>query len=138
MAKKVIYTAMIIIITIIGINISYYKTYAASAGIGGIVNQTIKSPSVNPDYYKPDSSDTAQGAEKVAEIGNTIIGTIQILGSILAVIVLVALGIKYMMGSVEEKAEYKKTMMPYVIGAIMVFGITNILSIIVSIASNLF
>ena len=131
MAKKVIYTAMIIIITIIGINISYYKTYAASAGIGGIVNQTIKSPSVNPDYYKPDSSDTAQGAEKVAEIGNTIIGTIQILGSI-------ALGIKYMMGSVEEKAEYKKTMMPYVIGAIMVFGITNILSIIVSIASNLF
>ena len=36
-------------------------------------------------------------------------------------IILVVLGIKYMMGSAEEKAEYKKTMIPYVVGAILIF-----------------
>ena len=42
-----------------------------------------------------------------------------------------------MIGSVEEKAEYKKTMGPYALGAVMVFAITNILSIIGLIARNI-
>ena len=42
-----------------------------------------------------------------------------------------------MMGSVEEKAEYKKTMTPYVIGAFMVFGITNIIAIIIDIVQGI-
>ncbi|MCI9110720.1 MAG: hypothetical protein HFH47_02775, partial [Bacilli bacterium] len=45
--------------------------------------------------------------------------------------------IKYMVGSVEEKASYKKSMMPYVLGAVMVFAITNLLGIIVNITNNL-
>ena len=32
------------------------------------------------------------------------------------------IGIKYIMGSVEEKAEYKQTMWPYVVGAILIFA----------------
>ena len=55
---------------------------------------------------------------------------ISIVGSGVAVIALIILGIKYMMGSVEEKAEYKKTMMPYVIGALMVFGASAIVGFI--------
>ncbi len=58
----------------------------------------------------------------------------QIIGSIISVICLVVIGIKYMMGSAEEKAEYKKTLMPYMIGAILIFAITNILSIIYDVA----
>ncbi len=37
------------------------------------------------------------------------------------VIILIAIGIKYMLGSVEEKVEYKKHMMPYVLGAFVLF-----------------
>ena len=55
---------------------------------------------------------------------------VAIVGSGIAVIALIVLGIKYMMGSVEEKAEYKKTMMPYVIGALMVFGASAIVGFI--------
>ena len=54
-------------------------------------------------------------------IGQKIIGAIQAIGSLVSVGILVVLGIKYMMGSAEEKAEYKKTMIPYLIGAVMVF-----------------
>lgn len=68
---------------------------------------------------------------------NVIIGVIQTVGSIVSVICLIVLGVKYMMGSVEEKAEYKKTLMPYMLGALMVFGISNILGIVYTIGISL-
>ena len=59
-------------------------------------------------------------------IGKRIIGMVQAIGSIVSVLVLVILGIKYMMGSAEEKAEYKKSMIPYLVGAVLVFGASAI------------
>lgn len=58
-------------------------------------------------------------------VGN-VLGFVQILGSAIAVIMIVVLGIKYMVGSVEEKADYKKTMIPYAVGAICIFAASNI------------
>lgn len=40
------------------------------------------------------------------------------------------LGIKYMMGSIEERASYKKSMLPYFIGAILLFGAVNITAVL--------
>lgn len=93
--------------------------------------------SFNPDDWAPDSTTDVTGADRLLNIGNTIIGFIRTVGSIASVIVLAVIGIKYMMGSVEEKAEYKQTMRPYLIGAVLVFGITNILAIIVNIGTSL-
>lgn len=93
---------------------------------------------INPNDYKPDNTKEAQNSEELAKMGNTIIGFLQILGSILSVAVLAVLGVKYMVGSVEERAEYKKNMMPYIIGAVMVFAITNLLKIIVDIVGSMF
>ena len=69
---------------------------------------------------------------------NVILGAIQIIGSLLSVICLIVLGIKYMMGSVEEKANYKKTLIPYVLGAIMVLGISNFINFIYEVATGVF
>ena len=55
----------------------------------------------------------------------------------MSVIVLIILGLKYMMGSVEEKAAYKKTLLPYVIGAALVFAASAIAGIIYSFSINL-
>ena len=77
------------------------------------------------------SSDIFQ--DKVGKI----LGVVQIVGSLVAVICLIVLGVKYMMGSVEEKAEYKKTLLPYFIGALMVFGITNLLNVIYKVMINM-
>lgn len=66
------------------------------------------------------------------------LGVFQVIGSVLAIICLIVLGIKYMMGSVEEKAQYKKTLLPYFIGALMVFGIGNLLEVVYYIAINIF
>ncbi len=66
-----------------------------------------------------------------------ILGVVQLVGSLAAVICLIVLGVKYMTGSVEEKAEYKKTLLPYFIGAMMVFGITNLLKVVYEVMINI-
>ena len=76
---------------------------------------------------------TANGATNVATIGGQIADIITTVGIVVAVIVILILGIKYMMGSASEKAEYKKTMIPYVVGAVLILGGSAIVKIIFSI-----
>lgn len=74
---------------------------------------------------------------EVKTIGNKIITIVSTIGSILSVVVIIILGIKYMLGSIEEKAEYKKTLMPYFIGAAMIFAASNIANVIYKLAIKL-
>lgn len=67
-----------------------------------------------------------------------ILSIVQVVASLAAVICLVILGVKYMTGSIEEKAQYKKTLMPYFIGAMMVFGISNFLVVIYNVTIAIF
>ena len=73
---------------------------------------------------------------KIESFGQTVIKIVTTVGSIASVIVLVVLGIKYMMGSAEEKAEYKKTLLPYIIGAVFVFAASTIASVIFNFANS--
>ena len=80
---------------------------------------------------------TSNAQEDITGIGNQIIGIITTVGVVVAVVILLVLGIKYMMGSASEKAEYKKTMIPYLVGAILIFGASAITQVVVNIASGL-
>lgn len=73
----------------------------------------------------------------INKVGNTVITVLSTIGSVVSVIVLVVLGIKYMIGSVEEKAEYKKTMIPYVVGAALVFAASAIAGIVYNVAQQI-
>ena len=68
-------------------------------------------------------------SEKVSERVATILGVIQWIGYGLAIGMLLYIGIKYMMAAANEKASLKQTLINYVIGAIIVFGITTIFTI---------
>ena len=96
----------------------------------GFVFAAAPNPS---DYTGNDSYNTST----IGQMGNQIIQIISVVGSIVSVIVLVVLGIKYMMGSAEEKAEYKKTLMPYIIGAAFVFAASTIATFVFNFTSNL-
>ena len=87
----------------------------------------------DPSTYTGDASADVTG---ITNFGNTAITIISTVGSIASVIVLVVLGLKYMMGSAEEKAEYKRTLMPYVIGAVMVFAASVIAGVIFGFTTN--
>ena len=58
----------------------------------------------------------------VQNFGKAIVSVTRVLGVVVAVVVLLVLGVKYMIGSAEERAEYKKTMVPYIVGAIIIFA----------------
>jgi len=77
------------------------------------------------------------GTNTIQNIGTRIMGIIQIVGTIVSVVILVVLGIKYMMGSAEEKAEYKKTMIPYIIGAVLIFAAANIANMVYTWANTI-
>ena len=68
------------------------------------------------------------------KIGN-IIGFLQWAGAIAGVLIITIFGIKYMMGSLEEKAEYKKSMIPFIVGAVVLIAAPQIAKLIFSILS---
>ncbi len=74
-------------------------------------------------------------ADKVVSLGATIVTIMQTVGVVVAVVILLILGIKYMIGSAEEKAEYKKTMIPYIVGAILIFAATTIVNVVYNMAN---
>lgn len=72
----------------------------------------------------------------LTNVGNNIVTIIQVVGIVIAVIVLLVIGIKYMMGSASEKAEYKKTMIPYIVGAVLIFAGTSLVRVIYSLSTS--
>ena len=100
-------------------------------GTGGPPGPSI----VTPGSVKPSADGNSQN--DIKRIGGKIVGTLQSVGTIVSVIILVVLGIKYMIGSAEERAEYKKTMMPYLIGAILIFASVTIANMVYTFASSL-
>lgn len=73
----------------------------------------------------------------ITNLGNSIIAVVRIVGVVVAVVILLILGIKYMMGSAEEKADYKKSMIPYIVGAVLIFASTAIVGVVYDMASSL-
>lgn len=64
-----------------------------------------------------------------------VLGWIKYIGIMVAVIVLAIIGVKYMFSSVEGKAEYKKTMLPYVVGCFMLMAVSAVIAIIGNLAN---
>ena len=73
---------------------------------------------------------TNGSAPQLNNIGNGVLQVLSIVGSGLSIVFLIFLGIRYMMGSLEERAQYKKTLLPYVIGAAFVFCASAIAGLI--------
>lgn len=86
---------------------------------------------VTPDsFVATDPTNTTA----IVNLGGKIIGVVRTVGVLVAVVILLILGIKYMMGSAEEKADYKKSMIPYIVGAVLVFAASTIAGIVYDMA----
>lgn len=78
-----------------------------------------------------------KSANDVKDKAGEIVGLIQVVGTIVSVGMLTFLGIKYVLGSADQKAEYRKSMFPYFVGSILIFGVSNITQIIYSWAKEI-
>lgn len=84
---------------------------------------------LDPNTYKPADPTTDDAVKIVAKTG-VILGGIRNISAVVSVIVLMIMGFKYMIGSVEEKADYKSSMVPYVIGCVLAVSGTTLVSFI--------
>lgn len=101
-----------------------------------VVCNSVLSYGFNLNDIKPIEPNNP-ASTKVNSVTSNVLGIIQTIGVILSVLILIAIGIKYMLGSVEEKAEYKKTLMPYIIGAFLLFTGTLVPNVIYKIIKGL-
>ena len=87
---------------------------------------------ISANVFAATTINTYTSADNTAfdTIWTKIVGVIRSAGYAVSVGALVALGIKYMIGSTEERSEYKKSMIPYVVGAVLVFSTATILGYI--------
>ncbi len=70
------------------------------------------------------------------KLSTTLYNMLLSVGVAIALIVGIIIGIKYMMASVEEKANYKQMLVPYFVGCIVVFGAFGIWKLVVSIIES--
>lgn len=67
-------------------------------------------------------SGTVRGTSGLTDFSNTLYSILFIAGIAITVIAGLVIGIKFILGSIEEKAEIKKYLWPYLIGCIVIYG----------------
>lgn len=112
-----IIAVLCIVFTILAVCSSAYATLTPDQLFGGTAN--------------------GEGVSEITQLGKSIVAVVQTVGVVVAVVILLVLGVKYMMGSAEEKADYKKSMIPYIVGAVLIFAATTIVNIIYNLAIGL-
>ena len=68
--------------------------------------------------------------------GNAIVGVMQVVATVVAIAMLLFVGIKFMMAAPAEKANLKGALIPYIVGAILIFAAIPLLKMVQSFASN--
>ena len=86
---------------------------------------------INPDDYHVEPSVSSSG--EAMDIVKTILGVVNVVGVIILVSTIALLGIKYITGTLEERAEYKKSMIPILIGAFLLFSTSTLINVVYNI-----
>ena len=76
-------------------------------------------------------------ATSVKNILDIIAISTRIIGVAVAIIMLITLGAKYMMAAPGDRADIKKSAIPFVVGAFILFSVSGILSIILKFSDNI-
>ena len=83
------------------------------------------------------NTDNSIGKDKgIMAVINDVIGLLQLAGTGIAVVTVTILGTKYMLSSVDQKAEIKNKAMPVVIGCIILFAAVNLLAIVANFTND--
>lgn len=78
---------------------------------------------INASDLKPKFTTHSNGFKN---FGGTVLGYIRNITAISSVVLIAVFGLKFMVGSVEQKAEYKKHFLPLIIGTVVVLSATTI------------
>ena len=97
-------------------------------------NTIFASSPVTPEL--PDSVTGGDASETITNTAGSIWSTVIILFQILAIAAIIIAGIRYMFASADSKADIKKQLVPLVVGAVLVFGATTIIQVIINVTND--
>lgn len=107
--------------------IKIISTLAIALVLVAVLSQTILATDYSGTISGLDGGTSADLGDVKTKSAN-ILATIRNVAAIAAVFVITFLGFKYMMGSVEEKAGYKKSFIPLIVGIVVILAATSIAS----------
>lgn len=126
--KRILNIFTLIAVFLIVVNIFNVKTSFATSE-EQIIEVSALSSTINPNNYIPDVL-TDEDLDVVTDKIGVVLGTIRNISVVVSVIALMIIGLKYIFGSVEEKANYKATLVPYVIGFVLAIAGTTLVDFI--------
>ena len=94
-----------------------------------------KTGDLKPEEYEPKNGDI--DSQVVERYSARIFNFLYVIAVIVTIIMIMYVGLKYITGSVSEKAEYKKNLVPIAIGALLITFLATIIRIIFSIAGSI-
>ena len=92
---------------------------AADAGAGTVVDKL--------------NHDKTVGQDQITNLVTSVMSFIWILSIVVAVVVIMYTGLKFIVGSANEKAEYKKSLVPIVVGVLLLVAATTIVKALFSV-----
>lgn len=146
--KTSLYLISIIILIIITLP---QKTYALPIYDGntvykdpsGIQNKTSSGESLDnmitsaEDFSKEDDENTLTlENEELQNLSSLLFNILTNIAVVVSVLVGLYIGIKFMTGSIEQKANIKELLVPYVVGCVVVYGALGIWKLVVTLLQN--
>ena len=122
-AIRVISILMLVVLFVGAFSVPALATSTSSSTYGGIIQD-----------MKTESENTNADTSGVTKLFGGIIQIMQVIGTGIAIIMLIVLAIKYLTASPEGKGEVKKSAAMYIVSAIVLFAAVNILAAIEGLA----
>lgn len=119
---------LLVIFLILSFSMNYSYTNASS------LSNTISGAD---DFIKTGTSDEKIGKDNLKGLSDSIFNVLLIIGTIIAMIVGIVLGIQFITGSVEQKSKVKESLIPYFVGCGVIFGAFGIWKLVVTILSSI-
>ena len=92
---------------------------------------------IDADDVRPNASGIDVATTEIKNTGRKIYSAVFTTGSVVSVAVIAWIGVKYIWASAEERADYKKSLLPYFVGAICVFGASGIANIVYNVGRSI-
>lgn len=115
--KKTLKVIFIIAVMLFGLlGVSQNISFAEKANVSGTLDNV--------------NSATGGDIGDAATIGGNIVNWIWGISIVVAVVVVMITGLKFIVGSTQEKAEYKKSLIPLVVGVLILVFATTIVKVL--------
>jgi len=105
------------------------ETASSSSSTTGISSE------LKPEDYSPKSGQI--DSEVVQSYASKFFSFLYVAAVLITIIVIMYVGLKYVTGSITEKAEYKKNLIPIAIGALLISFLATVIKIIYSISNSI-